>query len=249
LIAVDALSDPSLSIHPVRALQLTCDDWPWPFASQRRAEIDAYFARLKAAKPALWNGDVLLARRWEVSGDTLTARYFITDYASFLSWRDWGFPDPGVTNAFGMGALRSRDGAYLVGEMGGTTANAGVVYFPSGMLDRSDVRDGRIDMPSNVTREVCEETGLAPSEYQADAIWHVVPDGGRLAMIRRLDSPSSANELKARIDSFITAQAEPELKTVHAIRQANDISHAMPSFVRAYLHAAFNSFPSGAASS
>ena len=36
---------------------------PWPFAVERRAEIDAYFAQLQRAQPALWNGRVLLMYR------------------------------------------------------------------------------------------------------------------------------------------------------------------------------------------
>ena len=33
---------------------------PWPFAVERRAEIDACFAQLQREQPALWNGRVLM---------------------------------------------------------------------------------------------------------------------------------------------------------------------------------------------
>lgn len=222
-------------IHRVTKLDLVAGDWRWPFADQRRAEIDAYFATLCSAKPTLWNGKVLLAREWRIEGETLSACYFTTDYASFLAWRDWGFPDSSIFNAFGMGALRGQDGGFLLGEMSATTANAGVIYFASGMLDLSDVSNGRIDMAANVAREVAEETGLAPTDYIADPVWHVIADMGRLAMIRRLDSPLAAWALKARIDAFIAREAQPELRTVHVARTRDDVSLAMPPFVRAYL--------------
>ena len=64
-----------------------------------------------------------------------SASYFETDFAAFLAWRDWGFPDESVFNGFGMGALRCTDGAYVLGEMGAHTANAGRIYFPSGTPD------------------------------------------------------------------------------------------------------------------
>jgi hypothetical protein len=112
-------------IHRVSAFDLVVEAWAWPFAEARRAEIDAHFAEKQREKPATWNGRVLLGRNLVFSGGRLSASYFETDFASFLAWRDWGFPDPGVFNGFGMGALRCADGAFVVGEMGGHTSNAG----------------------------------------------------------------------------------------------------------------------------
>ncbi|MGY2808051.1 hypothetical protein ACVIHF_004781 [Bradyrhizobium sp. USDA 4506] len=77
---------------------------PWPFADERRAEIDAHFAEQQRLNPNLWNGRVLLGRDPVFAGERLSASYFETDFASFLAWRDWGFPDHEVFNGFGMGA-------------------------------------------------------------------------------------------------------------------------------------------------
>ena len=74
------------------------------------------------------------------AGDRFSASYFETDFASFLAWRDWGFPDRSVFNGFGMGALRCSDGAFVLGEMGRHTSNAGRIYFPSGTPDPDDIR-------------------------------------------------------------------------------------------------------------
>jgi hypothetical protein len=102
----------------------------WPFAVERRADIDAHFALKQSEKSQLWNGRVLLGRNPVFSGDRFSADYFEADFASFLAWRDWGFADNSVFNGFGMGALRGNDGAFLLGEMAGHTANAGRIYFP-----------------------------------------------------------------------------------------------------------------------
>src|SRR5437879_9573505 len=103
--------------HRVTTLDLTVQPRLWPFAEARRAEIDAHFAGKQAEKPQLWNGRILLGRNPVFSSGHFSASYFASDFASFLAWRDWGFPDPDVFNGFGMGALRCADGAFVLGEM------------------------------------------------------------------------------------------------------------------------------------
>jgi len=158
-------------IHRVTTLDLPVRPWPWPFAAERRAEIDAHFAVKQSEKPKIWNGRILIGRNPVFTTERFCADYFETDFASFLAWRDLGFPDQSVFNGFGMGALRSRDGAFLLGEMGEHTANAGRIYFPSGTPDLADVRDGAVDIAGSVAREVEEETGLTPADYRAGAHW------------------------------------------------------------------------------
>jgi hypothetical protein len=161
-------------IHRVTRLDMAFEPRPWPFAEQRRGEIDAHFAVKQREKPKIWNGRLLLARNPVFSGEHLSADYFETDFASFLAWRDWGFPDRDVFNGPGMGALRGSDGAFILGEMGPHTANAGRIYFPAGTPDPDDIRDAAVDIPGSVAREVLEETGLTPADYQANAHWDCV---------------------------------------------------------------------------
>ena len=122
-------------IHRVSQLDLRFQPWQWPFAEARRGEIDAHFALKQRQTPQIWNGRVLLGRDPDFSGDRFRASYFETDFASLLAWRDWGFPEAGAFNGFGMGALRCADGAFVMGEMGRHTANAGRIYFPAGTPD------------------------------------------------------------------------------------------------------------------
>src|ERR1700730_3006449 len=158
-------------IHRVTTLDLGLHHWPWPFADERRADIDAHFVLQQRQSTQLWNGRVLLARNPDFTGDRFRADYFEADFASFLAWRDWGFPDRGVFNGFGMGALRCRDGAFVLGEMGHHTANAGRIYFPSGTPDLDDIRGGAFDISGSVAREVEEETGLTSADYRTSAHW------------------------------------------------------------------------------
>src|SRR6476469_496728 len=161
-------------IHRVTTLDLSVVRRPWPFAEERRAEIDAHFAARQREKPKLWNGRVLLGRNPAFAGERLSASYFEVDFASFLAWRDWGFPDKDVFNGFGMGALRCADGAFVMGVMGEHTSNAGRIYFPSGTPDLDDIRDGALDIAGSGGRELEEETGLLPGEFVGEADWHCI---------------------------------------------------------------------------
>ena len=185
----------------------------------------------------MWNGRVLLGRHPVFAGGRLTAGYFETDFASFLAWRDWGFPDHDVFNGFGMGALRCTDGAFVLGEMGQHTSNAGRIYFPSGTPDLDDVRDGAVDISGSVAREVAEETGLTAADYSADAHWDCVVSGAAVAMIRILNVDTSGETLRARIESNLARQHQPELSAIHLVRATSDLTAAMPRFVTAFIEA------------
>jgi 8-oxo-dGTP pyrophosphatase MutT (NUDIX family) len=223
-------------IHRVTTLDLKFRPRPWPFADQKRAEISAHFAARQRERP-IWNGRLLLARDPVFSGDHFSADYFETDFASFLAWRDWGFPDKDVFNGTGMGALRASDGAFILGEMGQHTANAGRIYFPSGTPDPADLRDGVVDIPGSVAREVEEETGLTPADYRAAAHWDCVVCGRSIAMIRILHVDGSGDELRARIEANLAPQRQPELAAIHLVRETSDLDPAMPRFVTAFMEA------------
>lgn len=222
-------------MHRISTLDLAVKPWAWPFADARREDIAAYFAGQQREKPALWNGRVLIGRNPVFSGDRFSASYFETDFASFLAWRDWGFPDAPVFNGFGMGALRCADGAFVLGEMGQHTANPGRIYFPSGTPDLNDVRDGTLDISGSVVRELEEETGLAPGEYESDPDWHCIYTGPAVAMIRMLRVDMPAEALRERIVANLAGQREPELSAIHIVRGRGDLTAAMPRFVTAFL--------------
>jgi 8-oxo-dGTP pyrophosphatase MutT (NUDIX family) len=226
-------------IHRVTTLDLKVEPWAWRFSLERREEIEAHFAEQQRGKPTLWNGRILLGRDASFAAGHLAASYFDADFASLLAWRDWGCPDTTVFNGFGMGALRSADGAFVLGEMGGHTANAGRIYFPSGSPDRDDVSDGVLDIAASVAREVEEETGLSPADYRAEAHWDCVVAGATIAMMRILDVDVPGAELKRRIEANLARQRQPELSAIRLVRSTAELTSAMPLFVTAFLESQF----------
>ncbi len=227
----------AMTIRRANRLDLVFQSWDWPFARERRAEIDAHFAAAQNGPARLWNGRVLLLRDPQSHADHFSARYFETDFASFLAWRDWGCPDKTVFNGFGMGALRGSDGVFVLGEMAAHTANHGRIYFPSGTPDPNDLRGDRVDMAESVAREVAEETGLAPSDYRTADHWHCVRTEQWIAFMQVLDVAVPARALRLRILDNLAGQTEPELSAIHLVRDRRDFTAAMPLFITGYIEA------------
>ncbi|MFT4120068.1 NUDIX hydrolase [Bradyrhizobium sp.] len=226
-------------IHRVTTLDLAVRPMIWPFAEERRADIAAHFAEKQRELPRMWNGRVLLGRDAVFADGHLSATYFETDFASFLAWRDWGFPDPAVFNGFGMGALRTSDGAFVMGEMARHTANAGRIYFPSGTPDLDDIRDGRLDIPGSVAREIEEETGLTAADYVVEPGWYCIVSGRAIAMIQILDLDMPGEAIRTRIEGNLALQDEAELSAIHLVRATGDLTPTMPRFVTAFVEQQF----------
>jgi len=224
-----------IPIIPLARLDLRFEPAPWPFANERRDEIDAHFAKLRLAKPEMWNGQVLLMRRGEMAGGVLSGAYLKTDFASFISWRDWGFPDKSVRNCFPMAALRSADGAFLLGVMGGHTATAGQIYFPAGTPDPNDIDGDTVDLERGVIRELIEETGLGAADVVAEPGWSATPLGQRLALMKIVQAGDTATALRERIRVFLASQKQPELVDIHVVRGLADLRPTMPPYVAAFL--------------
>lgn len=224
------------AVVPIARLDLVFEPRPWPFAAARRTEIDAHFADLKRHNPALWNGRVLLLHHYSVNTDIFQGAYLETDYASMLAWRDWGFPDRAIWNCFGMAAVRSVEGAFLLGVMAAHTANAGLTYFPAGTVDPDDVVGGRIDLEGSLRRELAEETGLDIGQMNAQTGWHAVFAGPRIAVMKILQASESAAVLKRRALQHLADQTQPELADIRIARSRADIDASFPGHTAAFLH-------------
>jgi 8-oxo-dGTP pyrophosphatase MutT (NUDIX family) len=229
-----------ISVVPLDDVTFAFAPREWPFAQERRAEIAAHFAAQQAQTPALWNGRILLVNEWSVAAGAMRGTYFATDFADFLAWRDWDFPDRSVINCFAMGAIRTADGAFVLGVMGSHTANSGKIYFPAGTPEPDDVVGQQVDLMGNIAREVAEETGLTESDFKPEPGWTAVLDGRRLALIRVLQAHASAGQLETRVRAYLASEERPELDDIRIVRSRADFDPMMPPFIVAYLEQAFS---------
>ena len=227
-------------IFPVTSIDIRVTPYDWPFLRQARAEIDAFWRELSADKPQVYDGRVLLLHQQEWQGTHFRAEAFETSYSAFMTWKQLGFPDARVTNFFGMAALRTQDGAFLLGEMGPHTANAGQSYFPAGTPEPADVTGMHVDLAASVTRECLEETGLALSDLDLRDQWTAVITHGQIAFMRDLRLPMDAQSAKRRIEANLAREETPEFSRIHIVRAPKD-AHGliMPSFMQPFLDFSF----------
>jgi 8-oxo-dGTP pyrophosphatase MutT (NUDIX family) len=223
------------TVCEVSRLDLVYAPQPWPFAIERRSEIDTHFEQALQERPGIWNGPVLLMHRHRLGRDALEGAFLQTDFASFMAWRDWGFPETGVTNCFSMGALRASDGGWIMGVMGPQTSAGGKIYFPSGTPDPGDVVDGAVDLAGSMIREVGEETGLGAGDFVEESGWHCVVDGPRIALMKVLRAHDPAEVLRQRILEYLARETTPELADVRIVRSRRDFDPMMPRFVTTFL--------------
>lgn len=232
----------TVEILEVDRLECRFVDHRWDFAEQRSAAIERHWDERRRANPTLYDGDVLLACRvaraiGEDGARIMRMWLFETRFSRFLAWRDLGWPDRSVHNCFSMPAVRASDGAYLLGEMGPNHSSAGMLYFPCGTPDPSDiVAGGCVDLAGSLERELAEETGLAAAEARAAATWTVIFDRQNIACIKRLDFSAPSPALAAKAKAFLAAESAPELADIRMISSLEALSDArLPPFMVAYL--------------
>jgi 8-oxo-dGTP pyrophosphatase MutT (NUDIX family) len=226
---------PDADVIPVSRVELGAAPWRWPFAIERRADIDEFFARQQRDNPALWNGRLLLLREFALDEGVLRGSLFETDYASMIAGIEWGTIRGSVKACFVAAALMSADGAFLAGLMADHTRNAGQIVFPSGSIDPEDVRGGSVDMEASVRRELEEETGLDAAEVEAEPGWHVVIDGPRMPVFKVVRAGQPAAELRNRIMARLARQPHPEFADMRIIRAPADLGPTAPAWMRAFV--------------
>jgi len=223
---------------------------PWDFAEREAERIAALWAQARKQKPKLFDGQVLLMRHAEIvatpDGDVLRGDFFATNFRNFLALFALGAGETDVYNCFSMAALRTRDGAFLLGEMSAHTLNAGQIYFAAGTPDLSDVFGAKVDLGASVAREMAEETGFTAAEAPAGEGWSLQVSGAKIACIQSRLLSLTAEQALARGAEFLARDNDPEFTRLHAVFGPQDIDPARtPDFIQTFLRESFAAQPCG----
>jgi len=213
---------PRNRILPITKANLLVDPAPHPYEIAHREAIEANWALEKAEKPALFNGEVMFFSSIRWADGRLDARCHAIRFATFMHWRR-SRRDPTAEHLYAHAMPVSSDGALVAIRMAPHTANAGRVYFAAGSFDPHDIRDGRLDIASNMAREVGEETGLDLNAARAEDAYHGWSGDGGTVLVRRYFLDRSADEIVEDIRRHIATDPDPEIDEAIVIRNADDL--------------------------
>ena len=211
-------------ILPVDKIDVRLDPAPHPFERQHLAEIDRNWLRERGVNPHVFDGKVALLSELSYRDARLAGRCHIVRYATFMYWRR-NRAAQNAGHAFAHAMLVSSDGSLVAIRMGAHTVNAGRVYFAAGSFELEDFRDGRVDVASNMRREVMEEIGidLADAETQPGRRHYLLSTANGTVIFRRYRARLTANQLVTRINDFLATQEQPEIAGPVVIHSANDL--------------------------
>jgi 8-oxo-dGTP pyrophosphatase MutT (NUDIX family) len=216
--------------QPVAVLSLWLGPGKWAFAQDERTRIKEHWRKLADQNPRIWNGDVLICSTASLENKVLSGQFIKTDYASFVAWRDWGWPDKTVSNCFGSAAVLSADGALLYGRMSGHTLNSGRLYPPGGSLEMQDVRpDGQVDVMGSIIRELEEETGLKASDAEKGELLAIF-EGPRLSVAQVFRFAAQAEAMAGQVRSYLSSAHEDELSDIEIISSSSHIDSTIPAY-------------------
>lgn len=209
-------------ILPVDAIDVRLDPTPHPFELDNQSTIAENWRREMEAKPALFDGTVVLLSALAYRDGRLIGRCHAVRYSTFMLWRK-NRELSGAEHAYAHAVLVAGDNALVAIRMGSHTVNAGHVYFAAGSFEPIDFRDGLVDVDFNMIREVGEETGIDLSAAARGQRYHALSTPSGTVIFRRYRVAEPADEIARRISAFVAAEAEPEIEGPVIIRNAADL--------------------------
>jgi 8-oxo-dGTP pyrophosphatase MutT (NUDIX family) len=229
----------SVRTSPIAAADIRLSDEPWAFARRHAGAIAAHWARRTSEQSALFNGEVVLLRRWSLRDGRFSGECIRADFKSFLYWREHDYPDSTVFDFFAAAALHSGEGWLILGRSGSAMSNAGKIYPPCGSLQLDDLDGNCFDLERSVIREVHEETGitLAPRQLGPALLIQAEP---QIVVVRPVRLDRSAADIVAAISRHLRNASHRELAEIVMVKGADDIeARDMPPFTAAYIRYAF----------
>ncbi|WP_269929790.1 hypothetical protein [Aminobacter sp. HY435] len=218
-------------ILPVDVVDVRLDPAPHPFERDNADAIAANWAAEKTARPALFDGTVVLLSELAYADNRLVGRCHAIRFSTFMLWRKLK-PVTSAEHAFAHAMLISSDNALVAIRMGAHTANAGKVYFAAGSFEPEDFRDGQVDLDYNMRREVREETGLDLGQAQREQRCHALSVESGTVIVRCFRAAETADQLAERIRAFVATDPDPEIEGPVVIRGMHDLPEGLMPHMR-----------------
>jgi hypothetical protein len=209
----------------VKSIRGALEDIPWPYSLNHKLESQMAWERVRAKKPALFNGDILMSLAPEmVSHDTATIRLFKAKYADMLYWQSDKSVNDDIRLPYAVPAPITTDGYFVVGVMAMHTANSGMAYFPSGTFSLEDIAgDGSVDFQGSMLRELEEECGFSRESTKLGKEWLILETPKSRSCFLTVFLSESSKSIDASFRRFISNTAEDELSSIRLVNNRSDL--------------------------
>ena len=225
---------PSGRMLEVRSARLSFNAAPHPYELLHKANIDANWVHEIAAKPAMFDGQIMLFSSIVWRDGLLEAVCHSGRFATHLQWR-LTRSSPLLQHMFAHAMLVAADGSLVAVRMASHTANAGRVYFAAGSFDNEDLRAGEIDIASNMAREVEEEIGIDLVGLRCDPMYRLYSSPIGTVLTRRFFLPWMPDEIAERVHEHVSREVEPEIDRVVFIRPGEPLPQDLAAYMPALI--------------
>lgn len=213
---------PRDTIFEIREIDVRLDPGPHPLLKGAEEAVAARWKIEKAAKPALFDGEVVLLSRLTWEEGKLSGTCHAVRYSQFLYWRSLR-PVESAEHAYAHPILVAEDNALVAIRMASHTFNAGKVYFASGSFEPVDFPGGRVDVDFNMRREALEEIGVDLLDCAAEPKLFGLSRKEGTVFFRRYFSGLRAAELARNIRHHAQNGGDDEIEDAVILRSPADL--------------------------
>jgi hypothetical protein len=221
-------SEACCGITLVNDVAVQLDGAPWPFATQNREKISAFWQKEQKSHPHFYDGQVHVMTSWEIHGAQNGVAAFIgnlcrTNFASFLYWKASDTHSRNEVDFSGGAALLCPDGALLMVLTGDHAIAPRTLEFPSGFVDVCDLEDNKLNFDRYVEREVIEELLISTEELGRPKRYLVSATDGNVQVLSTFIVDMNGDEFAERWRGR-TQALRSEISDVIAIYHASDLA-------------------------
>lgn len=146
-----------------------------------KEKIEVFWGKAEQENPSLYNGEDFAVENIEELEEKIVMHVVKTNYAHYLYNERIGIENKSLkcVSPWGGILLLTNDNYWVIGEMSKNTSFPRCLQISGGSIDQKDIKDGWIDIDTNIKRELKEEMNLDLDKISYEFQYLELPDEKR----------------------------------------------------------------------